>query len=48
LKPSISGCDDVVWVGAPDEWLGLCCVVLVDEAIDGCLQVDKRMEDTAF
>ena len=44
LEPSVSGGDDVVGIGAPDEWLGFGDVVLGDEAVDGSLQVDDRME----
>jgi hypothetical protein len=40
LEPTVSGGDDIVGVGAPEEWLGLGCVVFGDEAVDGGLQVD--------
>ena len=39
LDPSGAGGDDLVWVGLPDEGPG-CSVVLVDEAVDGGLEVD--------
>ena len=44
MELSISGCDDLVWVGAPDEWLGFGVVVFCDEAVDRGLQIDDRME----
>ena len=45
--PSVNGCDDLFWVGCPDEWFGL-LVVLFDEAVDGSLKIDDRVEHTAF
>jgi len=48
LEPAFSGCDDAAWVGSPDEGLGLGPVVLVDEAIDGGLEVDEGMKDATF
>lgn len=44
LEPSVSGGDDVIGVGAPDKRLGFGDVVFGDEAVDGGLQVDDRME----
>jgi len=46
LEPSVSGGDDVVGVGASDEWFGFGLIVLVDETIDSGLQVDDGSEDT--
>ncbi len=40
--------DDFVRIRGPSEWLGLGCVVLDEEAVDGCLQVDEGMEDAAI
>jgi hypothetical protein len=42
--PTIGGGDDFVWIGGPDEGLWL-LVVVGDEAIDGGLEIDDRMED---
>jgi hypothetical protein len=39
LEPSVSGCDDVVGVGAPHEWLCLGIVVFGDESVDGLATV---------
>ena len=45
--PSFDGGDDLIGVGFPDEWLwGL--VVLLDEAIDGRLQIDEGVKDAMF
>ena len=44
MEPSVSGCDDVVWVGAPHKWLCLGIVVFGDEAVDGGLQVDDGVK----
>jgi hypothetical protein len=48
LEPSVSRCNDFLWVGFPDEWFGLFGVVLRDEAVDGRLQVDDRAEHSMF
>ena len=45
--PTFHGGDDVVWVGGPDEGLGP-HVVLVEEAVDGGLEVDEGMEDASL
>ena len=45
MEPTVSGCDDIVWVCFPDKWLGVADIVVGDEAVDGSLQVDQRMED---
>lgn len=45
--PTLDGCDDFVGIGGPGEGLGL-LVVVGDEAIDGGLEVNDRVEDTAF
>lgn len=47
MEPSVSGCDDRLWVGSPDEWLG-CFVVFVDEAVDGGLEIDDGSEDAVL
>jgi hypothetical protein len=39
--------DDFVWIGGPDEGLGL-VVVIDDEAVDGGLQIDDALEDAAL
>ena len=45
--PSFDGGDDFVWIGGPGE--GLWVVVgLVEEAVDGDLEVDNGAEDAAF
>ena len=46
LVPSPDGCDDGVGIGGPGEGAGF-CVVLVDEAVDGGLEVDDGVEDAA-
>ena len=48
LEPAVLGCDDLVGVGLPDEGLGVICVVFPDEAIDGGLEIDERMEDAVL
>ena len=45
--PTVDGSDDVIRICGPDEWLGF-LVVLVDEAVDGCLKIDDRMEHPPF
>lgn len=45
--PASDGRDDVVRIGTPDEWLRL-LIMLTDEAVDGSLKVDERMEDAVF
>ena len=45
--PTIDGGDDAIWVGGPDEGLGV-VIVLLEEAFDRGLEVDDRMEDAAF
>jgi len=47
MEPSFDGGDDLVWVGFPDKRLwGL--VVLLDEAVDGRLEIDEGVEDAVF
>ena len=48
LEPTVSRCDDLVWIGLPEEGLGVICVVFLDEAIDGGLEIDERMEDAVL
>lgn len=45
--PAPDSGDDVVGVGFPDEGTRI-LVVLLDEAVDGCLQVDNGMEYAVF
>jgi hypothetical protein len=45
--PTIGGGDDFVWIGGPCEGLWF-FIVLGEEAVDGGLQIDKRMEDAAL
>jgi hypothetical protein len=45
--PSFDGGDDAVGIGGPDEGFGV-FVGLVDEAVDGGLQLDKGTEDAAL
>ena len=47
LVPTAYGGDDFVGVGGPGDGFGL-LVVIVDEAIDGGLQVADALEGTAF
>lgn len=47
LEPSVSGCDDGLGVGAPDEG-SRALVVLGEEAVDGSLKVDDGAEDTVL
>jgi hypothetical protein len=47
LVPSFDGGDDLVGIGGPCEGLGV-FVGLGDEAIDGGLQVDEGVKDTAL
>jgi hypothetical protein len=48
LEPSISGGDDGVGIGFPDEGFWVVGVVFADEAIDRGLQVDDGMKDAAL
>lgn len=45
--PAPDGGDDFVWIGAPDEGSGF-LIVLFNEAVDGGLEVDNRMEDAVL
>ena len=47
LMPSPDGGDDFVGIGGPGEGLGH-LVGLLDEAVDGGLEIDDRSEDAAF
>ena len=47
LVPAPDGGDDFVGIGGPDEGLGH-LVGLVDEAVDGGLEIDDGAEDAAF
>ena len=42
--PTVDGIDDVVWISGPDEGLWV-LVGLGDEAFDGGLKINNRMED---
>jgi hypothetical protein len=47
LVPAPDSGDDLIWVGGPGE--GLWSIIgFGDEAIDGGLKVDERVEDAAF
>jgi hypothetical protein len=48
LEPPVSGSDDFVGVCLPDEGLWIAGIVFPDEAIDGGLEVDERMEDAVL
>lgn len=48
LEASIATGDDDVRFCAPDEWLCLDLVVLVDEAVDCLLQIDDRVKNAAL
>src|ERR1700677_70385 len=45
--PASDGGDDFVWIGGPFEGFGM-GVVMVEEPIDGGLQIGHRSEDAAF
>ena len=45
--PASDGGDDFVWIGGPCEGLGV-CVLLGDEAVDGGLEIDQRVECAAL
>ena len=47
MMPSIDVLDDTVGIGGPDEGFGF-SVVLAEVAVDRGLQVNKRVEHTAF
>jgi hypothetical protein len=48
LEPTVSCCDDFIWVGFPVEWLWIGGVVFADEAVDGGLEIDDGMEDAVL
>ena len=48
MEPPVSGGDDLVRFRAPCEGLGFFFVVLLDEPVDGRLQVDQRMKDAVL
>ena len=47
MAPAVDGRDDLVWVGGPDEGLGV-MVGLFEIAVDGGLQIDNGAEDAAL
>ena len=47
MVPASDGGDDFIWIGGPDEGLGS-VVGFLEEAVDGSLQVDDRVEDPAL
>ena len=47
MEPTVSGGDDGIRIGAPDEGFGR-LVVFGDEAVDGGLEVDEGAEHAAF
>ena len=47
MVPTFDGCDDLIGVCFPDEWVWF-VVVFFDEAVDGGLEVDDGMEDAAL
>jgi hypothetical protein len=47
LVPASDGGDDFMWIGGSDERLGS-VVGFLEEAIDGGLEIDDRMEDPAL
>jgi hypothetical protein len=47
LVPAFDGSDDFVGIGGPGEGLGF-LVMLGKEAVDGGLEVDERMKDSAL
>ena len=48
MEPSVSGGDDGVRVGFPDEGLRVFGIVFADEAVDGGLEIDDGMEDAVI
>lgn len=48
MEPAVSGRDDVIGVGFPDEWLRVLCIVFADEAVDGGLKIDNGTEDAVL
>jgi hypothetical protein len=38
---------EFIWIGSPGEWVGI-TVCLCDEAFDGDLQINDRLEDAAL
>ena len=48
MVPASDGIDDFVRVCGPPEGFGFVLVVVDEELVDGCLEVDQRMEDAAF
>ena len=47
MVPSVNGGDNFVGIGCPDERFGI-FVVLIDEAVDGSLKIDDRVEHATF
>ena len=45
--PALDGGDDLIRAGSPDERLGL-LIMLIDEPVDGGLEVDDGVEDAVF
>lgn len=45
---AVSGGDDVIGVGFPDEWSRVLGIVFADEAVDGGLKIDNGMEDVVL
>ena len=48
MEPSVPRGDDVVGVSLPDEGLRFVGVVFANEAVDGCLEIDHRVEDAVL
>ena len=48
LELPVSSCYDFIGIGLRGEGLGFVCVVFPDEAIDGGLEIDERMEDAVL
>jgi hypothetical protein len=48
LEPPVTCSDDFVGVRLPDKWFWIAGIVFPDEAIDGGLEIDKRMEDAVL
>ena len=47
MVPSFHGSNDLVWIGCPGKGFGV-FVGFGDEAIDGGLEIDQGVEDTAL
>jgi len=47
LVPTPNSGDNLGGISLPDEWARF-LIVLFDEAVNGCLEIDDRVEDAVF